>query len=730
MNTMLGQRVFQSAVRTFGRPAPAVDTPAMGAPAVDRSTEAVSTSAPVATVAALTPTPTAVAVQSNLLRFFGGTQAEAKGAAVVCDPTARKRPREAQRVTQRAASRPKLDKSKASKVTKASKSAKGAESASEEVTEDRASEASESSESSESGSKSDSEDTRPTSFRGGAVRHVISSAFGSFVGSGEELEQAPCSDSEDEPFVSDPAWEAQHAALPAEQRELWSQALAPSTMTDLVGQSRAKTTLLTWWGAMRSGSSSGIGSSSSRKAPGLPACALLHGPTGTGKTLMAHLAAAMYGYRLVVLDLERDASMHKGDTVAKQVASLCEDALALLSHNSLQRFASATRAEGERRPVALLIEHIDDQDPKVLQLAKAVLAKWTASAQTAPAPRGVLLFTCSDAWDKRLSGPAGLQSRAQCVEFVRLEPAHMRQALSASCARSSAAPAQAAQAALLDACNGQVGSALLCLQFLSSHRGLGAQDMRVDVVHSARETARAALGRGALSDHAAADVEGVVFALHAALPSAAEFGNPQVVQRLTELRAVGGAASSAVGGAGSSSVAQVTQSLREESMAAVAQSLDALSMHDVAESHAFLDPTRPRLAHLAAYMAAEGIGAPLRELRKRRGLAHVSVDMGPAFNVPEYLRRKGDALRVLQEQRDKLEALATQGCEVTESGERAGPTRRGGFRGGAKCTALPPHLQNLGHVRPSADELGDYSLLFPRAWISGTTRKRADEILE
>lgn len=435
---------------------------------------------------------------------------------------------------------------------------------------------------------------------------------------------------------------------------------------------------------------------------------------------MAHLAAAMYGYRLVVLDLERDASMHKGDTVAKQVASLCEDALALLSHNSLQRFASA-RAEGDRRPVAVLIEHIDDQDPKVLQLAKAVLAKWSA-AQSAPAPRGVLLFTCHDAWDKRLSGPAGLQSRAQCVEFARLEPAHMRQALSASCARSSVAPAQPAQAALLDACNGQVGSALLCLQFLSSHRGLGDANMRIDVVHSARETARGALGRGALSDHAAADVEGVVFALHAALPSAAEFGNTQVVQRLAELRAAGGA--------GSATAAQATQSMREESMAAVAKSLDALSMHDVAESHAFLDPTRPRLAHLAAYMAAEGIGAPLRELRLRRGMAQVGVEMGPAFNVPEYLRRKGDALRVLHEQRDKLEALATQGCEVTESGERAGSLKRGGFRGGAKCTSLPSHLQNLGHVRPSASELGDYSLLFPRAWISGASRKRADEILE
>jgi hypothetical protein len=230
---------------------------------------------------------------------------------------------------------------------------------------------------------------------------------------------------------------------------------------------------------------------------------------------MVHLAAAMYGYRVVCPDLDRGK-----DVVAEVVG--------LLAQTSLQTCEDA-------RPVALLLEHVDDQECKGREYARDIQKRWTELIRDAEAPRSVLLITCEDAWDKRMTTLRGSkQSPASAViHFPPLAPIDMRTALLSVCTRGGLPATHDEQAALLDACNGRMRSAMLSLQFLcagkaSEGAGAGASSsasalplsaacMKLDTLMSTRDTAHAALSTGALLEHAAADVEGVTLALHAAL---------------------------------------------------------------------------------------------------------------------------------------------------------------------------------------------------------------------
>lgn len=465
-------------------------------------------------------------------------------------------------------------------------------------------------------------------------------------------------------FFPDPAWESLHEALPPQKRLQWDVALAPSSLTGLSGQSRAKDALLKWWGAMRSAADLAV-----------PSCALLHGPPGTGKTLMVNLAAAMYGYRVVCFDLERGKSA-------------AEEALGLLKQSSLQTCE-------DQRPVALLLEHVDDQDARISGIAREIQKRWAVAVHEAAAPRSVLLFTCEDAWDSRMETLRGKPKAplAHVVHFPSLALPEMKVALRAACARGDVAVTAEEQSALLEACSGRMRSALLSLQFLrSGDKSLTPEALRLDTLLSARDTAQAALSRGARLEHAAADVEGVIVALHAALPDAAEFGEEQVALRRKEL---------------ASGRAEALHSLEAESMDALARSLDALSQFDVEEGSE--ERKCKTFPHLGAYLAAEGFGAPMRQMRARRNLSKVPVNMRSAWAAcPEYFVRKGQASKQFKSGREQHEARTLAGCETAATSAA---------KDGSRTILLPPHIQSLGHVYPSRDELGDYCALFPRPWV-------------
>jgi hypothetical protein len=287
----------------------------------------------------------------------------------------------------------------------------------------------------------------------------------------------------------------------------------------------------------------------------------------------------------------------------------------------------------------------------------------------------------------------------------------MRQALKAACARGSLESTDEQNGALLEACGGRLGSAFLSLQVLCARAGLGstAASMSLDTsMRSARETARIALQKGAELHHAAADVEGVLLAVHAAIPTAAAYAGPQVASRLAELR-------KARASAGQN---EAVADLEAESLAAMAASLDALGMQDMAEKRWARDPSREALPQLGAYMAAEGVAAPMRAMRDRRGLSKTPVDMGQPYSFPEYFKRKGEATRALLDMRDTIESKSLEGCEITASSAKKGPTC-----GVLKTVLLPPHLQNLDHVRPSQNVLLDYCGTLKRPWIHSATKR-------
>jgi DNA polymerase III delta prime subunit len=510
----------------------------------------------------------------------------------------------------------------------------------------------------------------------------------------------------DTDYARDPEWERMHAALPPQRRLQWDVALAPSTLWELSGQTLAKDTLSRWWGAMRGAAK-----------PDVPPCALLHGPPGSGKTLMVHLAAATYGYRVVCPDLERGKSA-------------AEEVVGLLSKTSLQTCEDA-------RPVALLLEHVDDQDDKVRQAAHEIQKRWSLAFSEAAAPRSVLILTCENAWDKRMKPFCGAfkSPKAKCVAFPSLAPPDMKAALHAACKRGGIAVTEVEQSALLNACSGRMRSALLSLQFLRAggeDAPMAPETLRLDTLMSARSTAQAALSTGADPLHAANDVEGVVMALHAALPEAAKFGEEQITLRLKELRSgsvreVSSLLATAVGedgtlslrerlGAGSAwSRAAALHSLEAESLSALARSLDAMSQHDVEEGSAARKcKTFPQLG---AYLAADGFGAPVRQMRARRAQGKVPVDMGCAWvSCPEYFVRQSQASKQYKDGRNEHEARTLLGCEIAAVSEA---------KDGCRMVELPPHIQSLGQVRPSRNELQDFSILFQRKWVCTSDAKHS-----
>lgn len=481
--------------------------------------------------------------------------------------------------------------------------------------------------------------------------------------SSESAEAAAAEEPAEVTLVHAHAWAAEHAALPPIQREPWDEALAPTSLSGLVGQARAKSALLSWWKAAQSNEA------------GTKPCALLHGPSGAGKTRLVRLTAAMLGYRVVRPELDGP------DAVA--------DALGLLKQTSLGE---------DRRPVALLIEHVDDADGKDRKAATEIVRRWESCAKRGGSS-SVLLLSCEDL---QLECMAALRKKSACVEMPLLAVGDTHDALRAACERGGLRVSPTQLRSVLDACSGRMRSALLSLQFLcaapsSVSAPTAEAALRLDVLHSAHDLARQALSTGASSHQAAVDAEAVTLSLHAALPEALQYGEKHVAAQLHSMRTVHPTRTP--------SRAEAIAALDAEGLQSWAASLDALSAHDVAEQH--MMRTGCGLSERAAYMAAHGIGAPVRELRARRGFgAELLRSTGAWQHCPEYFVRKSQAAKVFREGREAHSKQVLQGCE----------TSCVAVKGALQDALLPPHIQSLDQVMPCKDTLLDLSVLFPRAW--------------
>jgi hypothetical protein len=313
-----------------------------------------------------------------------------------------------------------------------------------------------------------------------------SSGLVSYATSHIEVIAPVTAESEEEGYAIDPAWESQHARLPLIARLGWDVALAPTKLSEIVGQAAAKEDILTWWTAMKQG-------------PTVPQAGLImYGATGTGKTLMARLCAEHLGYTLLVPDADR----------GREAA---HEALAALRKHSLV---------SDAKPIALFFEHVDDVDGKARECARIVLKAWAQEAPKAPRPRSVVLFSCESPYDASL---VALRTACKLVAFPELSDGSMRKAITESCLRGGVKADADDIAKVLASSNGRMRAALLGLQFIAcgSLSGHGHSAMKLDILNGPTDTARLALSTAPDTNIELASVhlEDAALALHSVLPA-------------------------------------------------------------------------------------------------------------------------------------------------------------------------------------------------------------------
>jgi DNA polymerase III delta prime subunit len=472
-------------------------------------------------------------------------------------------------------------------------------------------------------------------------------------------------------------WEKQHADLPPMKRVMWDEALAPTSMIAMTGQSHAKREIQEWWGIMKTSAQPTVSSS-----------ILLHGPPGTGKSLLVHLCASYHGYRIVRPDLE---SGTKNAAV--------DEALGILKNMSLESAACSNA-----RPIALLIEHLDDQDSRAREVALEIQRVWATKFRACAFPRNVLILSCEDVNEKSMRSFRTLSKTLQCVPLSTFE---MKSALLAANARGKLDASKEDLDAVLGACSGRMRSALISLQFLSAGTRFDAVTgsrtlpwgMNIDVLQSANDAARAALsgsGKGGGSHVASlvagSDIESTLLALHTALPTAAAIENAQVTRRQQTH--------------GKGSRANAQSELESEALDALVSSYEALSHHDTA--------ARLHWTELDAHMATDGIGKPVRELRSRIG-NFAPIDHGAMgaswMMIPEYFLRKSQGNKLYNDGREAHETRTLKGWKGGDDGATSD-------KHGIRTLTLPPHIQCLDHIRPTRATLIDYECMFPRKWQS------------
>jgi DNA polymerase III delta prime subunit len=295
---------------------------------------------------------------------------------------------------------------------------------------------------------------------------------------------------------------------------------------------------------------------------------------------------------------------------------------------------------------------------------------------------------------------AALRKKSACVELPPLAVADTHDALRAACERGGLKVSPSQLRSVLDACSGRMRSALLSLQFLCAAPSVSSPfseaALRLDVLHSAHDLACQALSTGVSMRQTAVDAEAVTLSLHAALPEALQYSEKHIAVKLHALR---------VSHSGAQSRSDAMAALDAEGLQSWAASLDALSAHDVAEQH--MIRTQGGMPERAAYMASQGIGAPVRELRARRGLKDELLRASSSWqHCPEYFVRKSQAAKVFREGREAHAQRVLQGCQTSSTAAK----------GAQQEVLLPPHIQSLDQVLPCKDTLLDLGARFPREW--------------
>jgi hypothetical protein len=404
-------------------------------------------------------------------------------------------------------------------------------------------------------------------------------------------------------------WHQQHLALPPTKRLMWDEALAPTKLSEMLGQTSAKEACLQWWTSMKRGIAS------TETKPTL----MLHGPPGTGKTLMIRLLAEHMGYRLLVPDLDGSGLSAK-------------DAMATLTRTSLASH------DGDSRPIAMLLEHADDSEAKVRDTVRSIVSAWSKHVQTMHKRKGkakesmsVLVATCENAFDENM---AAIRRQSLAVSMPTLPESTMKTALLDSVRRVGMCVPSEHISSVLTSCSGRMRGALLALQFLLVHEStrnnpLRAAPMYVDILYGPRDTARLAFTTAPEQnmEQAKCHLEETSLCLHAVLPASVP-----------------------------------AMASNSQALAALCCAYDALSHVDMLHRTYWTDAQ--------AYFVGRGLASPIASLRTAHGCGN-SFDMSDAWSAcPQYFVRKGQATKQLREARESYSKEILKGLVVSKTSEK------------------------------------------------------------
>lgn len=157
---------------------------------------------------------------------------------------------------------------------------------------------------------------------------------------------------------------------------------------------------------------------------------LIHGPTGTGKTLAAHLLAKWLGWNLI----EMSASDYRDSSAVERRL----------------RVSSSTRSLFGSRNM-LLLDEIDELSGKYDSGAQAAVSRLISES------RSPVMLTANDMWDQSITF---LRGRVDTVEFKRLSPPEISKVLANVAKKLGEKPDQNAIDAISNRSSGDARSAI------------------------------------------------------------------------------------------------------------------------------------------------------------------------------------------------------------------------------------------------------------------------------